>query len=72
MTKKFGPCQDIDCDDPDEESTLNYVKYIMTSNGPAWICDGCLEAWDDEQTSINENRVDMNENGYNTGAVLLR
>lgn len=72
MTTRFGYCEDLNCDDPDEKAPLTSVRYIASTHGPARICDGCLEAWDDEQESIDSNRLEMSEQGYNTGAVIIR
>ena len=66
----YGLCQDPDCEYPEERTNLASVRYTASTHGPARLCDGCLEAWRDAQASLEANRGDMQEVGFNTGDVL--
>ena len=59
IAAKFGRCEDPDCEDPDEESSLRWRDYILALGRGAWVCDGCWEHWQDCDDSANENFLDM-------------
>ena len=68
--RTIGRCQDPDCEYPHEPTELTGVAYTATAHGPSQLCDGCLENWQDAQQSLEANRQDMSELGFNTGDVF--
>uniref|UniRef100_A0A6M3LJN0 Uncharacterized protein n=1 Tax=viral metagenome TaxID=1070528 RepID=A0A6M3LJN0_9ZZZZ len=69
---RYGFCKDPDCENPDEATTTTWVKYTKTLPNGGYICQACLEAWYDQDDSLNANRLDMAECGENVGEVLIR
>jgi hypothetical protein len=61
---KYGKCQDIWCEEPEEPDYLTRLSYIESNKAEAWVCQGCLETWSDALEDYTANMGDFDLGGY--------